>query len=569
MAAQLSKDAGIAYRYGPDSASCGATDTGPALFKRNDAQLIVPGTAVNNFFYQIGTPSGTPGNFSTNQANMVYVADDPATRVGVTDFQVSGYMYNTFAQLPQLSWTGAHLDSATVTDYKKAGTVSGNPIAVTRCVMAGFCAQSVVVYQNGVIATSGTNTSINKATATLPANKVPTAVAMTNDSEYALVTVWDTTALKGQVAVVALAGMCDGCTVGNPGAWYNWWWEWKGVYPGLPNMGNIGFMKILGYVDLPGMTAPTEIAVTTGMHPWKTIQTGGEFIGLSNSPLSANWQKFASGGANYGRYAKGAVAVVISKSEQKVAFVDLKPLFNFVNGVYFSSRNGETTSVGAGDGQWPYTFANSPSQTPTVVKTVSLPNRPTAVKAAISGSAVQAWVATQDGTLRIYSLGGYAPGESVASPAPSAIAELGSVTGIGRNPTSLATSRNEPSSGSVDAINQQVIVSSRGDRKISWVRFSGNGGSIVRSFQHNLLVDPVGVEDSDNFANQNNVLSVADYNGKAVRNYRYGPVVFSDGGYCANTSACPVQATGTTPVEYGGAMSVPGKPFQVSTTNTP
>ncbi len=569
MAGQLSKDAGIAYRYGPDSSSCGATSTGPALFKRSDSQLIVPGTAVNNFFYQIGSPSGTAGAFSTNQANLVYVPDDSVARVGVTDFQVSGYMYNTFAQLPQLSWTGPQLDSATLKGYQAAGTISGNPIAASRCVTAGFCTESVVVFQNGVIATSGTNTATNRTTVTLPANKVPTAVALTNQSEFALVTVWDTTALKGQVAVVALAGLCDGCSTGNPTGWYNWWNEWLGVYPGLPNVGNIGFMKILGYVDLPGMTAPTEIAATTGMHPYKTIKVGGGFLGATNSPLSANWPKFASGGANYATYAKGGVAVVISKSEQKVAFIDLKPLFSFVNSVYFSSRNSETANFGAADAQWPYSFANTPSQTPTVIKTVSLANRPTAVKAAISGGAVQGWVATQDGTLHIYSLGGYAPGESVANPAASAIAELGSVAGIGRNPTSLATSRNEPSNSSVDAPNQQVIVSSRGDRTVSWVRFSGNGGSIVRSFQHNLLVDPVAVDDSDNFANQNNVLSVADYNGKSVRNYRYGPVIFQDGGACPNAGSCPVQATGSTPVEYGGGMAVAGKPFQVTGTNVP
>jgi hypothetical protein len=426
----------------------------------------------------------------------------------------------------------------------------------------------VVAYQNGVIATSGTNTSGNKSFVQLPASKVPTAVAMTNDSEYALVTVWDTSLLKGQVAVIALAGLCDGCTPSNPGGWYNWWNEWNGVYPGLPNMGDIAFMKILGYVDLPGMTAPTGIAVTTGMHPFKTIMVGGDFMGSANSPLSANWTKFASGGSNYATYAKGGVAVVTSKSEQKVAFVDLKPLFSFVNGVYFSNRNGETTSVGTGDAQWPYTFANTASQTPTVIKTVSLANRPTAVKAAVSGGSLQAWVATQDGTLHIYSLGGYAPGESAASPSAGAIAELGSVAGIGRNPTSLATSRNEPGA-SIDAPNQQVIVASRGDRTISWVRFSGNGGSVVRSFQHSLLMDPVGVEDSDNFANSNNVLSVADYNGKAVRNYRYGPVIFADGGSCPNASSCPVQATGSTPVEYGGAMTTAGKPFQVSTANVP
>ena len=70
-------------------------------------------------------------------------------------------------------------------------------------------------------------------------------------------------------------------------------------------------------------------------------------MGAANSPLTSNWQSFASGGSNYGRYAKGGVAVVISKSEQKVAFIDLKPLFSYVNSVYFSSNVGTTSNLWA------------------------------------------------------------------------------------------------------------------------------------------------------------------------------------------------------------------------------
>ena len=54
----------------------------------------------------------------------------------------------------------------------------------------------------------------------LPANKVPTAIAMTTQSEFALVTVWDTDARKGQVAVIALAGLCDGCIPTMPNGVY-------------------------------------------------------------------------------------------------------------------------------------------------------------------------------------------------------------------------------------------------------------------------------------------------------------------------------------------------------------
>ena len=576
MASQLSKDAGLSYRYGPSAADYGVADAGlPTLFKRQDNRLTNPDY---QFFWQVGSPTGNAGYYSTNQANALFAADNTSANVGVTDFQVTGYMYNVFAQSPQLSWTvtaaaTGGLNSINVQAYKAAGTVSSDPVAMARCEgRPGFCSQGLVAFQNGVIGTVGSNTASNDTTVKLPANKVPTAIAMTNDSEFALVTVWDTTALRGQVAVVALAGLCDGCSPynnGTPRAYYDWWHEWMAPYPGLPNMGNIAFMKILGYVDLPtNMNAPTDIAVTTGLDQFQTIQVGGNFMGLDNTPLSANWSKFASGGTNYGRYAKGGVAVVTSKSEKKAAFIDLKPLFSYVNSVYFSAGVSATSNLGQADNQWPYTFANTPQQMPTVIKTVQLAEKPTAVKTTISGSNQRAWVATQDGTLRIFSLGGYAPGAAVASPAASDIAEVGTVAGIGRNPTSLATSKGEPGS-SIEAINQQVIVASRGDRKVSWVRFSGNSGSIVRTLQDTRLKDPVAVEDSDNFANSGYVLSVADYTDKSIKNFRYGPIIFSEGGACPGPTGCPVQATNGIQIEYGGALALPGKPFQVTTANVP
>jgi hypothetical protein len=206
---------------------------------------------------------------------------------------------------------------------------------------------------------------------------------------------------------------------------------------------------------------------------------------------------------------------------------------------------------------------------PTVIKTVSLGARPTAVRTTVQNSNPRAWIATQDGTLHIYSLDGYAPGATPASPTASAIAEVGTVTGIGRNPTSLATSKGEPGTSSIEPLQQQVIVGSRGDNKISWVRFAagGNSGSIVRTVQHNLMTDLIAVEDADDFANPGYVLSALDYAGKAVRNYRYGPVIFqADGGACPPPNGCPISGS---VAEYGGAMSMPGKPFQMSTANVP
>jgi hypothetical protein len=399
------------------------------------------------------------------------------------------------------------------------------------------------------------------------------------------VTVWDTTALKGQVAVVSLAGLCDGCDPYNNGkngkrAYYDWWHEWMAPYPGLANMGNIAFMKILGYVDLvaadgSAMAAPTEIAVTTGMDQFQTILVGGNFMGLE-TPLTvqSNRQNFLNG-SYAGKYAKGGMAVVISKSEKKAAFIDLKPLFSYVNSVYFggdlATFNSRMASLGQADGQWPYSFANQPQQTPTVAKMVTLADKPTAVKTTIFGGTQRAWIATLDGTLRTFSLGSYAPGGTVTSPVASAIAELPQFAlNVGRNPTSLATSKSEPDSANIEPLNEQVLVNSRGDRKISWVRFGSSSASVVRMLQDPRMLDPIAVEDSENFANSGYVMMVADHAGKAIHNFRFGPVIFSDGGSCPRGSGgCPVIATGTTKIEYGGKMALPGKPFQVNSANVP
>jgi hypothetical protein len=584
MAAQMGSDAGIAYRYGPAASPDEAGRKGlPTWHKRPDVSAR---NGVSQ--WQVGGPrnpgdatndQAAAGSYSTNQANVLFVADDPAVRIGVADLQISGYEFNTYSQLPQLSWTlwgepGRGIDSVTALDYRARGLLA-RPVAVDRCGgRAGFCATSIVAYQNGLLGTSGSNTARNRTTVKLAPNKVPTAVAMTGNSEFALVTVWDTAALKGQVAVVALAGLCDGCKPEKPADWYDWWHEWMGVYPGLPNMGNIAFMKVLGYVDLPGMAAPTEIAVTTGLDPFQTMLGNGNFVGRE-TPLTseANRRSFRNGGDNFARYAKGGVAVVISKSEQKVAFIDLKPLFTYINSVYFGGDQAgfQATmgTLGQGETQWPHAFAHKPQQKPQVVKTVSLPVRPTAVRTTLFGPVQRAWVATQNGELRIFDLGRYVPG----SAAPGDVIQRG-IVAVGRNPTSLALSKSEPSDDGIEPLNQQVLVASRGERKIQWVRFSpdGNSGKVVRTLQDSRIADPIAVEDADNFATAGHVLSIADYAGKAISNYRYGKVVFADRGGawgCQPPAGCGMGPSGKDPFEFGGSMAMPGRPFRITTANVP
>jgi len=61
----------------------------------------------------------------------------------------------------------------------------------------------------------------------------------------------------------------------------------------------------------------------------------------------------------------------------------------------------------------------------------------------------------------------------------------------------------------------------------------------------------------------------ADYTDKSIKNFRYGPVTFADGGACPKPTGCPVIATNGVQIEYAGKLALPGKPFQVTTANVP
>lgn len=592
MAAQLSKEAGIAYRYGPDAASYGVTDAGlPTWYRRPDNKVEMPYSVP--VFWQVGGPLKTSQGYSTNQGQPLFVPDDPTQRAGISTLEVSAYDHNTFRQGVNLSWTlyGAGLDDVNVVEYRKAGLTGGTtPVASGRCSgRAGWCTTTLVALQNGLLATVGTNTSRNRTTLKLAADKVPTAVAMTNNSEFALVTVWDTTALKGQVAVIALAGHCDNegkdrCINPDGTAWYRYWEEWSRSYPGLANRGNIGYMKLLGYVDLPGMAAPTEIHATSGVDQWSTMifegPNGSVQTGPWGNPLTQEdkRQKFKPGGPLSGKYAKGGTAVVISKSEQKAVFIDLGPLFRYVNAVYFGGSAAEFKAKVIDNfdlarnvhSKWPHSFEYAPQQTPVVVKTVDLGARPTAVKTAVWGPG-RAWIATQEGTLRMFSLGANYAGSGATA---ADIRQTGTVA-VGRNPTGMSFAKDDPDRPDENALLNQVVVVSRGDRKIDWIRFNANqtSGSVIRTLKDTRIKDPIAIDEGDNFGTAGYIISVADYAGRTLSNYRFGPVTFSDQGKQWNCQppGCPtIDAAGNpAPFEFGGAFALPGKVFGIQGQNVP
>jgi hypothetical protein len=585
IASQMSTDAGIAYRYGPYTAN---TTAAPTWWKREDIKFT-PAQQPNanplpdgiRGYWQVGGPvTVEPGDYFSNMANAAFVADSPSQYSGVSVLGTSSMGRNTFAQLPQLSWVfGESHEDRHMADYKKAGLDANGIVGLGRCAgRPGWCLESIAAFQNGLLAMAiGSNTAMNKATTQLASGLVPTAVAVTNSSEFALVTVWDTVNLRGRVAVVALAGLCNGCSVSQPDMGSSYWGEWRAVHPGFANLGNVGFMKVLGYVDLPGMKAPTDISVTTGWDPraGRTVDvaTGKQYVNAYDLPLSeeANRRSFLSG-TNSKAYAKAGVAVVVSKSEQKVAFIDLKPLFAYYQNMYLASaaNYNRTTNLGYGAGQWPFVFSEETSQIPTVIKTIGISQRPTAVKAYLWGDTRRAWIATQDGTLHIYDLGDY---PTAGSGSAESIRETGTVA-VGKNPTALVYSR---STGKSAELNTNLLVVSRGDRKVDWIAFAANGnsGSIFRTLRDSRLIDPISADDNESHGTESYVLSIADYNGRAVSNYRYGPVIFQTnvrpGWTCQPPSGCPVTDSAGRPAdfEFGGSFVTMGKAFQVTSANVP
>ena len=617
MAAKLSTDEGITYRYGDVAGATQRSAAGdPRWYERPSTaftkQIRPNALGLNIGAWQVGGPAvAEQGDYFSNTGSLLYVTDANASaRAGVSIVQLANQVSNVFSQKPELHWVWG-TDGYGTDDYHAVDLGLKRPIAAAHCYgRPGWCMSSIVAYQDGTLATNvHSNTALNLASLKLPANKVPSALTITNGGEFALVTVWDTQRTRAQIAVIALAGRCNVCSWTDPDKGDEYWGEWGTTMPGLPNFNNIAFMKLLGYVDLPeSMRAPTEISATTGWNPWEgrprpipsnydailrdpSIQLTDTRVTPYYLPLSNETNRATfSTRLNTNAYAKGGVAVVISKSEQRAAFVDLKPLFEYYRGMYFGPIDNyrQTQTVGMADGQWPFTFSVASQQTPKLITTVDLPAPPTAVKAQLWGRNPRAWIATQEGQLRLFDISGYADGSGTTP-----IAQVGAVP-VGANPTSLSYFRSVAYTTGND-INDQLLVLSRRERRIDFLSFAAdhksatlNSGPVKRALTDQRMVDPIMIEDNEAHGTDVSMVSVADYNGRALHNYRYAPVVFKtnpNDSACQPNSPCTMGQNGSDPFEYGGALTLPagmkymdgtaagstlpGKPFHVGSGNVP
>ena len=493
--------------------------------------------------YQIGGPwTKAAGDYSSTQGQILYVPDSGP---GVDRVTILEWSNGCFSERPEPPWWGGFRPEPATSNWQKSAKGDlGLPIAMARG-MGSWANCGVIIFSSGFVGAGGTCTAKGgNPTFQFPPNKIPTAVTVTTKNEFALITVCDTETRQGQVAVIALGGS------GKKSGFMH---DWPDEYPCLPNTAFLTTFKLLGYIDLPGIEFPTALTAVGNHEGGRVNGLDGHAGALRVFDLSKpQFREMFLKGSNRGYSMSAGFAVVVSKYEGKAAFIDLQPLFERAREMYFTTEENfrKTRYYGPDPKQWPYTFEVDPSWKPSVVKVMDVPT-PTAVIANLSGGdKARAYISSLDGTVGLYRLGGLA---TEAPAAPEQIERVAEVK-VGRNPTWLAYQKY-----STDT----VLAVSRGDREIAWIKNSQAGPQIIRRMRDARLADPVFVEVSDTHGIETSLLTVADFTGRKILNYRYSRVKFATQG----GAVFGMGPDGKDDFECGGILEFPGAPFCISATN--
>lgn len=528
--------AGMHRKLGPDFAACGgkADDASfPTIYVPPDR----PGRP-GGWPYQVGgPPRKDPGDYSSTHAQVLYVPDQG---FGVDRVSIIDMAHHCFVEKPMPPWWGGFRPDPWLKRWQQAsGGNPGSPVWVARG-MGNWSNCGVIVFSGGLVATTGTCTADppGAPACILPQGKLPLAMDVTPRNEFALIAVHDVKNKKGQLAVVALDG----------GATNGFTFAWRGRHPGLANAGYIGGMKLLGFVDLP-VAAPTWICAV-GNHGSGRLDSPTGRVN-EHKAWNLDEQSHRSHLLNSGYLASAGYAVVTARHEDKAVFVDLEPLFGYFREMYASEENyGKTRDQGPGPGQWPYTFEHEPRSKPRVVATLSVREPTAAIASLAGGKGARALVASMDGTIGIYRVGALAA-EGPAS--PEEIARVGSLR-VGRNPVCLRHHRYS---------RDTFLAVSRGDREVCWIKLSGDTAQVTRRLRDRRLVDPVYVEVAETHGIETELVTVCDFKGRKIVNYRCSEVVFATQG--GERFGCG--PSGKDDFECGGWMDMPGSPFCLSGTN--
>ena len=209
------------------------------------------------------------------------------------------------------------------------------------------------------------------------------------------------------------------------------------------------------------------------------------------------------------------------------------------------------------DMTWPFSFAAIPWHKPKVIKVVTLEYPPTAVIASRATGNKEKWcaVATLEGRLHVYGLGRL--GEKRRASRKD-IKRKGAIN-IGRNATCLNYQK-------LNGVGN-VLVVSRGDREIEWVEVTQDNARVRKVMRDTRLVDPVWAQQADtNNGAHPPIITVCDFGGKQIINYRYGEFTISGD---ARKTVYGMGPEGKDAFECQGILKLPGKPFKICAGNVP
>lgn len=458
--------------------------------------------------YQLGDGSLTTGQ-QNQQGQLGFVADggpgvDHVTTAEATDSTIGytprpGGRYSTDS--PELELT--QRSTADCLGDHDLGSV----VAMARSAGSGTAAHAVIAFSSGAIATTGISGAQGGTCVILPEAHTPTAVAVTPGNEFAFVTVWDTENIRGKVAVIALAD--------TPGTYAA---SWPKSYPGLPNPGHFGFAKLLGFVELAEMKAPTSVAVATD-HSGADVDRRGADLGDVNVR------------GNYAEVAGSGFAVVSSGPERVVEWIDLTPLLTGFAAAYFEGEPGVYASPGAAADAWPPTFETNADVTPVLAGATMTDAHPMSVAA----SGTTGYVGLRDGTLAIYDVS---------------------------DPTSVGKADDVDLPGAATCLTwspdgKQLVATSRASQSISWISVGSDEPAVDKVLNDSRIIDPICAQDTltSGSSSVRNVV-IADFSG-SLHSFRHGNATLAGGeSYDLGKG-----------FEYGGAYEPDGLPFLVSVTS--
>ncbi len=406
----------------------------------------------------------------------------------------------------------------------------------------------------------------------LDSNFIPLCLAVSSQNEFLYIAGHDKATGTGKVWVIVNWG---GGYYTN-GALSNFPFDFFHPHPGLVQSGVIVGMKIVGSFDLP-IKWPTSISCATSRNTLSNRIEGpdGNAAYLSKYDtslpgwtdtfdLSTQAGRDAFLAKNGGWIASWGKLVVASKEENKVVQIDATALYLGYRNQYFTTQALYDTTRPTGAitgnywqfyntanaGVWPYML---PAWVPTVTRTLDIVRPTQAFMLETNDGAFV--VADESGMLRWFKTDGTADGSLQLGPNITSIRDDKYVGGAA------------------------IIAVSRVARAVYGIR----NKTVSWTIQDKKLVDPVDAEVIDTHGIEERSVSIADFAGKKIDNYRNTKIVFATQGGATfgtgptaaadKTAADAAVKAGNTPnppvegLERTGSFALAGYPHHIAGSN--